>query len=124
MVKKVKPFHKQVSVKLTDGREIACDEKMASLIYELNEVGLITIFSCQGGRMPGLLDPEGKEKKRYDFKAQVIINLRSISSVNVDANYLKIEWVMKNPKKNFKGLKHLTQMRNKFLKQYSYGDGV
>jgi len=74
--------------------------------------------------MPGLLDPEGKEKKRYDFKAQVIINLRSISSVNVDANYLKIEWVMKNPKKNFKGLKHLTQMRNKFLKQYSYGDGV
>jgi hypothetical protein len=114
-VKKLEIFHKQIPVELSDGRIITCDEKMAPLIYALNEAGLITIFSCQGGKMPGY-----ETKKLYDYKAHLILDLRSISSVKIDGNYLKLDWVLNNPKKNFKQLKSLTKLRRKCLNEYNF----
>ena len=121
MVKKAKPFHKQASVKLTDNREITCDEKMAPLIRELNEAGLITVFSCQGGRMPGLSRTSRGTRKRYFYKSQLILDLRSIAAVSIDGNYLTLEWHLKNPKKNYEKLQCLTRIRSKSLNRYDFG---
>lgn len=109
--------HKEETITLNDGRKIICDKPLTNLIKALNDAGIITLTSCQGGQVSYYRLGTGKTRKYKQVeKAYICIDLRSIWNVRIDHDFLTLEWTLKNPRKNWNESLHLRKKRKQKVK--------
>jgi len=88
--------HEQEVVYLKD-KEIVCDKSLSGLVKELNNVGLTTIASCEGGVTYCLVGKEMRKEKIEDLQdAYVAIKFSSIEDIHINNNSLVLCWKFKN----------------------------